>query len=35
MADNIGWLCKIKLTSPAEFEELLDDAAYKAHCEGN
>ncbi|MCO5598637.1 hypothetical protein L7F22_052734 [Adiantum nelumboides] len=24
-----GWLCKIKLNNPAEFEELLDEEAYK------
>ncbi|WVN90815.1 glycine cleavage system H protein [Cryptococcus depauperatus CBS 7841] len=29
-----GWLCKIKLSSPAEFDVLLDGSAYKAHCEG-
>jgi len=29
-----GWLCKIKLSDPAEFEVLLNDEAYKAHCEG-
>ncbi|WVQ73499.1 glycine cleavage system H protein [Cryptococcus sp. DSM 104548] len=30
-----GWLCKVKLSNPAEFDDLLDDAAYKAHCDGN
>ncbi|KAI9634824.1 glycine dehydrogenase [Dioszegia hungarica] len=29
-----GWLCKIKLSDPAEFETLLDSEAYKAHCSG-
>ncbi|WWC88364.1 glycine cleavage system H protein [Kwoniella dendrophila CBS 6074] len=29
-----GWLSKIKLSDPAEFEALLDAEAYKAHCEG-
>ncbi|WWC71067.1 glycine cleavage system H protein [Kwoniella pini CBS 10737] len=29
-----GWLAKIKLSAPAEFEALLNDEAYKAHCEG-
>ncbi|WWC62903.1 glycine cleavage system H protein [Kwoniella dejecticola CBS 10117] len=29
-----GWLAKIKLSDPAEFEALLSDEAYKAHCEG-
>ena len=30
----IGWLCKVKLSSPSEFETLLTAEAYKAHCEG-
>ena len=30
----IGWLCKIKLSTPQEFETLLSEQAYKAHCEG-
>lgn len=29
-----GWLCEIKLVNPAEFNELLDEAAYKVLCEG-
>ncbi|RSH90814.1 hypothetical protein EHS25_009989 [Saitozyma podzolica] len=29
-----GWLCKVKLSDPAEFEDLLSAEAYKAHCEG-
>lgn len=29
-----GWLCKIKLSNPSEFESLLTEKAYKAHCEG-
>ncbi|WWD18774.1 glycine cleavage system H protein [Kwoniella shandongensis] len=29
-----GWLCKVKLSDPAEFEALLEADAYKAHCEG-
>ncbi|KAK4689693.1 glycine cleavage system H protein, partial [Tremellales sp. Uapishka_1] len=29
-----GWLCKVKLSDPAEFEALLSSEAYKAHCEG-
>jgi len=33
-ADIIGWLAKIKLNDEADFERLLDEAAYKAHCEG-
>ncbi|TEB34951.1 hypothetical protein FA13DRAFT_1728744 [Coprinellus micaceus] len=28
-----GWLCKIKLSNPAELEELMTEEAYKAHCE--
>ncbi|TFK30507.1 glycine dehydrogenase [Coprinopsis marcescibilis] len=28
-----GWLCKIKLSEPAELEQLLTEEAYKAHCE--
>lgn len=27
--EDKGWLCEIRLTNPAQFEELLDDAAYK------
>ncbi len=27
---NSGWMIKIKITNPAELEELLSDAAYKA-----
>lgn len=29
-----GWLCKMRLTIPSEFEALLNEKAYKAHCEG-
>ncbi|WVQ84958.1 glycine cleavage system H protein [Cryptococcus sp. DSM 104549] len=29
-----GWLCKVKLSDPAEFEALLNADSYKAHCEG-
>ncbi|ADV25643.1 glycine cleavage system H protein [Cryptococcus gattii Ru294] len=29
-----GWLCKVKLSDPAEFDDLLSPDAYKAHCEG-
>ncbi|KAK1925672.1 putative glycine dehydrogenase [Papiliotrema laurentii] len=32
--ESDGWLARIKLTDPAEFEALLSDEAYKAHCEG-
>ena len=30
----LGWLCKMRLTIPSEFDTLLNDTAYKAHCEG-
>jgi glycine cleavage system H lipoate-binding protein len=30
-----GWLCKVKMANPGEFEALLNAEAYKAHCEGN
>ncbi|ORZ03943.1 glycine dehydrogenase [Syncephalastrum racemosum] len=29
-----GWLAKIKLSNTEELSGLLDEAAYKAHCEG-
>ncbi|OCF35013.1 glycine cleavage system H protein [Kwoniella heveanensis BCC8398] len=32
--ESDGWLCKVKLSDPAEFEALLSAEAYKAHCEG-
>lgn len=32
--EDEGWLAKIKLTNPGEFEELLSAEAYKLHCEG-
>ena len=28
-----GWLVKIKLSDPAELDELMDSAAYTAYCE--
>ncbi|THH30070.1 hypothetical protein EUX98_g4107 [Antrodiella citrinella] len=28
-----GWLCKIELSDAQEITSLMDDAAYKAHCE--
>lgn len=28
-----GWMVKIKLSDPAELNELMDAAAYKAYCE--
>lgn len=34
MLPYAGWLAKIELTSPAEFETLLTADAYKVHCEG-
>ncbi|GHJ88035.1 hypothetical protein NliqN6_4437 [Naganishia liquefaciens] len=33
-SEGRGWLCKIKLSNPAEFEQLLTEKAYKAHCDG-
>lgn len=29
-----GWLAKIKLSNPGEFDQLLSAEAYKAFCEG-
>ena len=34
MCSVSGWLCKVRLSAPAEFESLLEEKAYKAHCEG-
>ena len=34
MCSVSGWLCKVRLSDPAEFESLLEEKAYKAHCEG-
>ncbi|KAF8065735.1 hypothetical protein HT031_002795 [Scenedesmus sp. PABB004] len=28
-----GWMIKVKLSAPAELDELLDSAAYEKHCE--
>lgn len=28
-----GWLVKIEMTNPNELNELLDEEAYKKHCE--
>ncbi|KAF5314069.1 hypothetical protein D9611_006858 [Ephemerocybe angulata] len=33
--EDKGWLCKIKLTEPAELEALLSAEEYKAHCEAD
>ncbi|POY76567.1 hypothetical protein BMF94_0156 [Rhodotorula taiwanensis] len=33
-AEGEGWLAKIQLSNPGEFEQLLNDEAYKAHCAG-
>ena len=27
-----GWMVKIKISDPAQFEALLDEAAYQEHC---
>lgn len=34
--DPLGkaWIFKLKLSDPSELEELMDEAAYKAYCEG-
>ncbi|GAB9464017.1 hypothetical protein Gpo141_00001458 [Globisporangium polare] len=32
-AMNGGWFVKIEVENPAELDELLDEAAYKEHCE--
>ena len=29
-----GWFAKLRLTDPAELDELMDEAAYKTYCEG-
>ncbi len=29
-----GWFAKLRLTDPAELDELMDEAAYKTFCEG-
>jgi glycine cleavage system H protein len=29
-AEGKAWLCKIKITQPAEIDELMDAAAYRA-----
>lgn len=29
-----GWFVKLRLTDPAELNELMDEAAYKTFCEG-
>ncbi|BGP13647.1 hypothetical protein JCM10213_007825 [Rhodosporidiobolus nylandii] len=33
-AEGEGWLAKIKLSNPGEFEKLLSADAYKVHCSG-
>ena len=29
-----GWFAKLRLTDPADLDELMDEAAYKTYCEG-
>jgi glycine cleavage system H protein len=29
-----GWFAKLRLTDPADLDELMDEAAYKSYCEG-
>eukprot|EP00123_Amoebidium_parasiticum_P001066 comp12063_c0_seq1/m.6776 comp12063_c0_seq1/g.6776 ORF comp12063_c0_seq1/g.6776 comp12063_c0_seq1/m.6776 type:complete len:157 (-) comp12063_c0_seq1:578-1048(-) len=31
-AEEKGWLVKLKLTNPSEFDALMDKAAYESHC---
>ena len=33
-ASGAGWFCKLKLSDAGELEGLMDEAAYKAFCEG-
>ncbi|MDE5745433.1 MAG: glycine cleavage system protein H, partial [Paramuribaculum sp.] len=28
-----NWIIKVKISDPAELEELMDEAAYKAFCD--
>ena len=32
-AMTTAWFCKIKLSDPSELDNLMDEAAYKKHCE--
>lgn len=33
-ADDKGWFLKIKITDAGELESLMDEAKYKAYCDG-
>lgn len=33
-AEGAGWFCKVKLKDAGELDALMDEAAYKAFCEG-
>ncbi|WP_409432153.1 glycine cleavage system protein GcvH [Litorimonas sp. RW-G-Af-16] len=33
-ADDAGWFLKIKISDASELESLMDEAAYKAYCDG-
>ena len=33
-AETDGWFFKLRLSNPAELDELMDEAAYKAYVEG-
>jgi len=33
--EESGWMCKIKVTNPAELDDLLTAEAYKAHIESD
>jgi glycine cleavage system H lipoate-binding protein len=28
-----GWVVKVKVTNPAQLNKLMDEEAYKKHCE--
>jgi glycine cleavage system H protein len=34
-AETEGWFIKIEMSDAAEAEKLMDEAAYKAHCEAS
>ncbi|KAI8980651.1 glycine cleavage H-protein-domain-containing protein [Trametes punicea] len=33
--EDKGWLCKIKVSDPAELEKLMTEEEYKKHCESD
>ncbi|MDE6556356.1 MAG: hypothetical protein K2K55_05270, partial [Duncaniella sp.] len=30
---DANWIIKVEMTDPSELESLMDEEAYKAHCE--